>query len=56
MPTRLFIERPTLVTAFLAFIVFVGFVAINTIGLQQIPNVDIPTVVVELKLSRRLTV
>ncbi len=51
MPTRLFIERPTLVTALLAFILFVGLIAVATIGVQEFPNADIPTVVVILNYS-----
>jgi HAE1 family hydrophobic/amphiphilic exporter-1 len=48
MPTRLFIERPTLVTTLLAFVAFLGIIAVLTIGVQEIPNVSIPTVVVIL--------
>jgi hydrophobic/amphiphilic exporter-1 (mainly G- bacteria), HAE1 family len=48
MPTRIFIERPTLVTTLLAFILVLGAVAMLQIGVQQIPNVSIPTVVIIL--------
>jgi hydrophobic/amphiphilic exporter-1 (mainly G- bacteria), HAE1 family len=48
MPTRIFIERPTLVTTLLAFIVVLGAVAMMQIGVQQIPNISIPTVVIIL--------
>jgi len=46
MPTKLFVERPTLVTAFLTFVLLVGLVAAATLTVQQFPNVDIPFVAV----------
>lgn len=51
MPTRVFIERPTLVTALLAFVVLAGVIAGSTLVIQQFPNVDIPTITVTVTYS-----
>jgi HAE1 family hydrophobic/amphiphilic exporter-1 len=44
--TRIFVNRPTMVTVILAAIALAGGVAYSTLVNQQFPNIDFPTVVV----------
>ncbi len=45
-PTRLFVERPTLVFVSLALLAVAGAVSLATIVQQQFPNIDFPTITV----------
>jgi hydrophobic/amphiphilic exporter-1 (mainly G- bacteria), HAE1 family len=45
-PTRIFVERPTLVFVALALLAVAGAVSLSTIVQQQFPNIDFPTVTV----------
>ncbi|MGD0050351.1 MAG: efflux RND transporter permease subunit [Vulcanimicrobiaceae bacterium] len=42
--TRLFVERPTLVTVFLALVLLAGTIAATTLVQQQFPSTDTPSV------------
>jgi HAE1 family hydrophobic/amphiphilic exporter-1 len=42
--TRLFVERPTLVTVFLALVLLAGAIAGSTLVQQQFPNADVPSI------------
>jgi HAE1 family hydrophobic/amphiphilic exporter-1 len=42
--TRLFVERPTLVTAFLALVLLAGLVGGLALVQQQFPNTDVPSI------------
>src|ERR1700692_2334236 len=42
--TRLFVERPTLVTVFLALVLLAGSIAGSTLVQQQFPNTDVPSI------------
>jgi HAE1 family hydrophobic/amphiphilic exporter-1 len=42
--TRLFVERPTLVTVFLALVLLAGAIAGTTLVQQQFPNTDVPSI------------
>ena len=42
--TRLFVERPTLVTVFLALVLLAGSVAGSSLVKQQFPNSDVPSI------------
>ncbi len=42
--TRLFVERPTLVTVFLALVLLAGAVAGSSLVKQQFPNSDVPSI------------
>ncbi len=42
--TRLFVERPTLVTVFLALVLLAGAVAGSSLVQQQFPNSDVPSI------------
>jgi HAE1 family hydrophobic/amphiphilic exporter-1 len=46
--TRLFVQRPTLVTVFLALVILAGSVAGSTLVQQQFPSTDVPSVQVLL--------
>jgi HAE1 family hydrophobic/amphiphilic exporter-1 len=46
--TRLFVERPTLVTVFLALVILAGSIAGGTLVQQQFPSTDVPSVQVLL--------
>lgn len=45
-PTRIFVQRPTLVFVALALIAVLGSVSLATIVQQQFPNIDFPTITV----------
>ncbi len=45
-PTRLFVQRPTLVFVALALVAVAGAVSLATIVQQQFPNIDFPTITV----------
>jgi hydrophobic/amphiphilic exporter-1 (mainly G- bacteria), HAE1 family len=45
-PTRIFVQRPTLVFVALALIAVLGAVSLATIVQQQFPNIDFPTITV----------
>ncbi|HEX3550927.1 MAG TPA: efflux RND transporter permease subunit [Candidatus Elarobacter sp.] len=42
--TRLFVQRPTLVTVFLALVLLAGVVAGSSLVQQQFPNTDVPSI------------
>jgi hydrophobic/amphiphilic exporter-1 (mainly G- bacteria), HAE1 family len=42
--TRLFVQRPTLVTVFLALVLLAGSIAGSTLVQQQFPNTDVPSI------------
>jgi HAE1 family hydrophobic/amphiphilic exporter-1 len=46
--TKLFINRPTLVTVFLALVLLAGTIAANVLVKQQFPNYDVPTIQIAL--------
>jgi hydrophobic/amphiphilic exporter-1 (mainly G- bacteria), HAE1 family len=49
--TRLFVERPTLVTVFLCLVLLAGTISGFTLVKQQLPNYDIPSIQVLLTYS-----
>jgi HAE1 family hydrophobic/amphiphilic exporter-1 len=49
--TRLFVQRPTLVTVFLALVVLAGSIAGVNLVKQQLPNYDVPSIQVLLTYS-----
>jgi HAE1 family hydrophobic/amphiphilic exporter-1 len=49
--TRLFVERPTLVTVFLALVLIAGTLAGTRLVKQQLPNYDVPSIQVLLTYS-----
>jgi len=46
--TELFINRPSLVTVFLALVLLAGTIAANVLVKQQFPNYDVPTIQIAL--------
>jgi multidrug efflux pump subunit AcrB len=46
--TRLFVERPTLVTVFIALVILAGSIAGVGLVQQQFPSTDVPSVQVQL--------
>ena len=50
--TRLFVERPTLVTVFLALVLIAGTLSGFRLVKQQLPNYDVPSIQVLLTYNR----
>ena len=46
--TRLFVERPTLVTVFLSLVLLAGLVSAFGLVQQQFPSTDVPSIQVRL--------
>ncbi|MBV8671642.1 MAG: efflux RND transporter permease subunit, partial [Candidatus Eremiobacteraeota bacterium] len=46
--TRLFVNRPALVFVMIAFVTVAGVIAYKNLTQQQFPNVDLPTITVQV--------
>jgi HAE1 family hydrophobic/amphiphilic exporter-1 len=49
--TRLFVHRPTLVFVMIAFVTVGGVIAYRNLTQQQFPNIDLPTVTVQVEYT-----
>jgi HAE1 family hydrophobic/amphiphilic exporter-1 len=49
--TRLFVARPSLVVVLIAFVAVAGMIGLSTITQQQFPNIDLPTVTINVNYT-----